>query len=134
MFRNSPTQVRQNTDCGGIKTKHCQCAWLRYVVGHHRTSQQNKGGPLCPKMAVDACKHLEMSLFSRKMWWCLTSSRCRPLGSVECNQGVTKTQFVLYLIVSSGGKNLLQYTLPVVTNYPGVCVYNIYILLYMLMH
>ena len=46
MVRNSPMQVQQNADRGGIKTKCCQCAWLCYVMGHCSTSQQNKGGPL----------------------------------------------------------------------------------------
>ena len=48
-------------------------------------------------MAVDARKHLQMFLFSHKTWLCLTSSRCRHLGLVERNQGVTKSQLVLYI-------------------------------------
>ena len=48
------------------------------------------------KDAVDACKQLQMSLFSSKMLLHLHSSRCRHFGLVECNQRVTKSQLVLY--------------------------------------
>ena len=64
----------------------------------HAKSQQNNDNPLWQIMAVDGCKQLQMSLFSCKMWLCLTSSGCRQLGSVECNQGVSWSQLVLYLM------------------------------------
>ena len=53
MVRNSPMHVRQNANHSGIKTKHCQRARLRYVVGHYSISQQNKGGPL---LIQDGCR------------------------------------------------------------------------------
>ena len=46
MVRNSPIHVRQNADHGSIKTKRGQRTRLRYVVGHHSISQQNKGSLL----------------------------------------------------------------------------------------
>ena len=59
MVRNFPIQVRKNADCGSInQTKRGQRTWLRYVVGHHSTSQQNKTGPL---LIQDGCRRLQTS-------------------------------------------------------------------------
>ena len=73
-----------------LKSRHRQMWPVRTVALCHGTTQQN--------MAVNACKRLQMFLFSHKMWLCLTSSRCRHLGLVECSQGVTKLQLVLYTL------------------------------------
>ena len=68
MVRNSPTQVRQNADGGSIKSKRGHGARLRYVAGHYSTSQHNKAARCLSKMAADARKLSQMSLFSREMW------------------------------------------------------------------
>ena len=80
-----------------IKTKRGQCAWLCYVARHHSSPKVAR----CDQnmVAVVATKHLQMSLFSCRMRLCLTLSRCRHLGSAERNQGVIKSQLVLYIYV-----------------------------------
>ena len=62
----------------------------------HIAAQQGWSVVLCcwSKMAVDAWKHLQMSLFSCEMCLWLTSSRCRHLDLVERNQGVTQSQYI----------------------------------------
>ena len=102
MVRNSPMQVQQNLDCSSIKSKRFQHTWLRYVAdiaAHHSRTRV-----VCcdQNMAVNCSKHLQMSLFSCKMWLCLTLCRCRHWFGRTQPGGVTKSQLVLYvaLVVS----------------------------------
>ena len=51
------------------------------------------------KMATDAHKHTQMSLFSHEMWLWLTPSGCRQVHSIKRNQGVAQSQLVLYILI-----------------------------------
>ena len=89
MVRNSPTQVRQSTDRGSIKTKRCQRAQLRYVAGHYNTSQQNKCDPLliqngrrCPQTSSNVpIFPWNVVVFNRIWMQAIGLGRTQPGGS-----------------------------------------------------